>query len=223
MKTKQTTTVTLYVIAIAFKVSYVPYIWNWSCSYLIRPFQRPRTRWAGLNISFIQWNLSNTHTSELTSQIKLELISMIFIIVKKGEEEFLQVEPTSNYSNNCESKHIFSSEQVKGGISIKYVALMHITKIHWSIWKPPVQKRQTNSWILSLTVIPICDIWTFSWLTWGVVILLVLCTYFFINMPNLFLLQLVAFCISQNAFWQLRKTGINFLSAVRFMCWCKGT
>lgn len=179
MNTKQTTTVTLYVIAIAFKVSYVPYIWSWSCSYLIRPFQRPRTRWAGLNIPFIQWNLSNTNTSELTSQTKLELSLMILSSSRKVRRSFYKSNLLLITAITVKVNTIFSSKQVKGGISIKYVALMHITQIHWSIRKPPIQKRQMNSWILSLTVIPICDIWTFSLLMWGVVILLVSCTYFF--------------------------------------------
>lgn len=52
----------------------------------------------------------------------------------------------------------FSSEIVKGGISIKPVALMHIIMSHWSIWKPPIQKKPMNSQILSIAVLQIFDV-----------------------------------------------------------------
>ncbi len=42
-----------------------------------KTFERPRTRWAVLNISLIQWSLSNKKTPELTSQIKLEILMIL--------------------------------------------------------------------------------------------------------------------------------------------------
>lgn len=90
---------------------------------------------------------------------------------------------------------------------------MHITMLHWSIWKPLIQKKPMNSQILSLAVIHIFDVWTFSLLMWGVVILL---HFTEINMPKLSLLQLEAFCISQNAFDNCKKTAINLFFSCGF-------
>lgn len=132
MTTKQTQTVTLDILAIAFKVSCLTHISNWSCSYLIRPFPRPQTRRAGLDISIIQ-------SSQIFTAITLK---------KKWK--------------------------VWGGTSEKYVGLIHVTERHRSTLKPPIQKRQTFSWILSFTH-SYTNLWHFT--SQGTVVILLFTEY----------------------------------------------